>query len=309
MITCNSYFSGGGVFDAGLIAGGLTIKQSYELDKYAARVQRNNLGDHVNECDLRTKLVADDRADVMAFTYPCTKYSSIADISGTRTGDDLYLHAFRHMAIASPDIFIVENVMGMKKFPLVMEAMTKLPDYFIKSFCPLQASDLLPQSRKRIILIGSKKPFNWQSPTTSKKVTLADIVESDPRVTYPTAVTKRMTGNYRDRPIISDPSRGDIAPTAVAHYAKDRSTRLLTDKRFPNGVRPYSVREYARLQGLPDSFSFDSVSDNEAYKIIGNGVPWTWGKWLGAEIKRYFRSQCNQSNKLTYLQHRLANAR
>jgi Site-specific DNA methylase len=132
MITCNSYFSGGGVFDAGLIAGGLTIKQSYELDKYAARVQRNNLGDHVNECDLRTKLVADDRADVMAFTYPCTKYSSIADISGTRTGDDLYLHAFRHMAIASPDIFIVENVMGMKKFPLVMEAHdSNLPGLFL----------------------------------------------------------------------------------------------------------------------------------------------------------------------------------
>ena len=308
-ITCNSYFSGGGVFDAGLIAGGLNIQKSFEIDRHACKVQRDNLGDHVSECDLSTKLVDNDRADVMAFTYPCTKYSAIADIHGTRTGDDLYLHAFRHMAIARPDIFIVENVMGMKKFPIVMEAMTKLPDYFIKSFCPLQASDLLPQSRKRIILIGSKKPFNWSAPTTQKKITLSDIVETDPRVSYPKAIDKRMSGIYRDRPIISDPDRGDIAPTCVAHYAKDRSTRLLADKRFPNGVRPYSVREYARLQGLPDSFSFDSVSDNEAYKIIGNGVPWTWGKWLGSEIKRYFNSQSNQSSKLTYLQHRLANAR
>ena len=31
-------------------------------------------------------------ADVYVGTFPCTKYSSIADISGTRIGDDLFLH-------------------------------------------------------------------------------------------------------------------------------------------------------------------------------------------------------------------------
>lgn len=36
--------------------------------------------------------------------------------------------------------------------------------------------------------------------------------------------------------------------------------------------RRLSVRECARLQGLPDSFSFSSVPDKAAYKQLGNGV-------------------------------------
>jgi site-specific DNA-cytosine methylase len=98
---------------------------------------------------------------------------------------------------------------------------------------------------------------------------------------------RRLAGKYRDRPIISDPKRGDIAPTCVAHYSKDLSTRLVADARFPRGVRPYTVREYARLQGVPDSFSF-SGRDNDAYRMIGNGVSVPVGEWIGSEIRRYF---------------------
>ena len=74
----------------------------------------------------------------------------------------------------------------------------------------------------------------------------------------------------------------------LAHYSRDKSTRLLKDKRFPMGVRPYSVREYARLQGVPDEFEFN-CSDTAAYRIIGNGVPVPMGEWVGNEIQRYFR--------------------
>ena len=66
----------------------------------------------------------------------------------------------------------------------------------------------------------------------------------------------------------------------------DKSTRLLADKRFPLGVRPYSVREYARLQGVPDWFQFP-VSDTAAYRQIGNGVSTPVGRWVGSEIRRY----------------------
>jgi DNA (cytosine-5)-methyltransferase 1 len=58
-------------------------------------------------------------------------------------------------------------------------------------------------------------------------------------------------------------------------------------QRFPFGVRPYSVREYARLQGVPDSFSFIG-GDRAAYRMIGNGVSVPVGEWLGREILRYF---------------------
>lgn len=289
MITLNSYFSGAGLMDIGLIQAGLRIAQSFEIDATCCRVQRENLGGEVIECDIAKKLALDEQdCDAMVFTYPCTKYSTIGDIHGVRTGDELFLHALRHITLKRPEVYAVENVKGMRKFKVVMEAMTKLPDYYVQVFCPVQAELWLPQRRDRLIILGSRKPFAWRPPEAGRRVTLAEIVEADPQVTLPDAIATRMTGGYRDLPIISDPEKGDIAPTCVAHYHKDRSTRLLADKRYPYGVRPYSVREYARLMGVPDWFKFDLCTENQAYKMIGNGVAVPKARWIGNEIIRYF---------------------
>ena len=75
-----------------------------------------------------------------------------------------FLHFFRHIAIEKPEMYIVENVPGMKKFKVVMEAMTKLPDYYVNVFCPVDASNWLPQKRKRLILIGTRKAFSISAP-------------------------------------------------------------------------------------------------------------------------------------------------
>lgn len=287
----NSYFSGIGMLDLGLEQAGVTIGQSFELDAHACKTYRANHDHKLVQGDLSQQLVLDqDTCDAMVFTYPCTKYSRIADIHGTRTGDELFLHALRHLAIARPEMYAVENVPGMRAFPIVMEAMTKMPDYYVQVFCPVQAQTWLPQKRDRLIIVGSKRRFNLRPPEGTRPVTLKEVIESDPQVTIPKAVTERMSGKYRDLPIISDPDRGDLAPTCVAHYAKDKSTRLVADKRYPLGVRPYSVREWARLQGLPDSFVFP-VSDTAAYRQIGNGVPPVMARWLGGEMIRYFNAE------------------
>lgn len=283
----NSYFCGGGLMDIGLMSAGVTIGQAFELDGEACRTYRHNLGNHVVQCDLAHELVLEqDNCDGMVFTYPCTKYSTIADIHGTRSGDDLFLHALRHLALARPEFYIVENVPGMRAFPVVMEAMSRLPDYYVQVFCPIKSETWLPQRRHRLIIIGTKRPFTVRPPEATQPLTLKDVLERDPQITVPKAVRTRMTGGYRDRPIISDPAKGDIAPTCVAHYAKDKSTRLVADKRYPLGVRPYSVREYARLQGVPDWFKFP-VSDTAAYRQIGNGVSTVVGEWVGREMMRY----------------------
>lgn len=289
MISVNTYFSGAGLMDVGLMQAGININQSFELDADAVATYRHNLGNHIKHCDIANELVLEqDSCDGMLFTYPCTKYSTIADIHKSRTGDELFLHALRHLAIARPEFYAVENVPGMRAFPIVMEAMTKMPDYYIQVFCPIKSELWLPQRRDRLIIIGTKKSFTVRPPENTRQITLAEILETDPEVTLPSAIKARMTGKYRDLPIISDPARGDIAPTCVAHYAKDKSTRLVADKRFPMGVRPYSVREWARLQGLPDTFEFP-VSNTSAYKQVGNGVSVPAGKWLGIEMKRYFQ--------------------
>lgn len=289
MITANSYFSGAGLMDIGLMNAGIHINQAFELDADACKTYRANLGDHMKQCDITGELVLEqDSCDVMAFTYPCTKYSAIADIHKTRTGDELFLHALRHLAIAKPEAFMVENVPGMRAFPVVMEAMTRLPDYYITTFCPIKAEGWLPQRRHRLIIIGTRKNFTPRPPANTKAIKLKSILETDPRITLPAAIKTRMQGGYRDLPIISDPDNNDIAPTCVAHYAKDKSTRLVKDNHYPLGVRPYSVREFARLQGVPDWFQFP-VSDTAAYKQIGNGVPEPVGHWAGNELQRYFK--------------------
>ena len=58
---------------------------------------------------------------------------------------------------------------------------------------------------------------------------------------------KRMTGKYRDAPIISDPAKNDIALRSNSLPQKDKSTRLLADKRFPMGVDPIQLES---MQGF-----------------------------------------------------------
>lgn len=286
----NSYFSGAGLFDLGLQRGGVRIQQSFEMDSTCCATLRKNFDHEVVEADLTQELAKRSRpCDFMAFTYPCTKYSPIADIHATRTGDELYLHALRQTVLNRPEVYVHENVPGMRKFAVVMEAITELPDYYVTVFCPVKACTWLPQKRDRLIVMGSRRQFTWRPPEQSRPLTLAEILEDSPEVEIPDYVYQRLRGQYRDRPIISDPTRGDIAPTCVAHYAKDVSTRLVRDRRFPEGVRPYSVREYARLQGVPDTFQFTGTTA-EQYRQIGNGVAVPVGEWAGRELVRYFEA-------------------
>jgi DNA (cytosine-5)-methyltransferase 1 len=290
--TAKGYFSGCGGMEIGIMQAGINVIQSLDLDSEATRcLQVNNhyFSHSILTADIKGKTVLEQPfTDIIVGTYPCTKYSTIADIHGTRTGDDLFLHFFRHIAIEKPEMYIVENVPGMKKFKVVMEAMTKLPDYYVNVFCPIDASNWLPQRRKRLILIGTKKPYNISSPSQiNNRPLLKDILEKNPDVEMPDYVISRINGKYRDLPIIIDPELPfAIAPTCVAHYAKDLGTRLVKDRKAKYGLRPFSIREYARLQGFPDDFYFENK--RSSYKLIGNAVPVQMGEWIGKQAMKYF---------------------
>lgn len=288
MITAKSYFSGAGGMDLGMQEAGITILESFEIDKKCCNTLKRNFSHRINQVDITKITVLDQQdADVYVGTFPCTRYSTAADINGTRTGDELFLHFFRHIALAEPEMYIVENVPGMLKFKVVMEALTRLPNYYVRIECPVNANMWLPQERKRLILIGSKRPFEDIEYPNSRPIRLKDIIEHNPDINIPQYVINRINGKYRDKPIISDPECDDLAPTCVAHYAKDKGTRLIKDG---NQIRPYTVKEYARLQGFPDWFKFCGT-DNDAYRQIGNAVPVPMGYWIGTQIKRYFKKK------------------
>jgi DNA (cytosine-5)-methyltransferase 1 len=291
--TAKGYFSGAGLMEIGFVQAGVNIIQSIEIDPECTRIMQRNRNYFQHDIvtkDITSATVLDQpSSDIHIFTWPCTKYSAIADIHGARTGDELYLHGFRHLALERPEMFVAENVPGMRKFKVVMEAITKLPDYYITVFCPVDAALWLPQRRKRLIIIGTRKPFHIQAPSEiNNKPRLKDILEKEPEYDLPDYVEKRLKGGYRDLPIIVDPDDpGAMAPTCVAHYSKDLSTRLVKDRNAKHGVRPFTVREYARLQGVPDDYHFETTSRN-AYKMIGNGVPVPMGRWIGEQALRYF---------------------
>lgn len=290
--TAKGYFSGCGGMEIGIMQAGVKVIQSLDLDIEATTCMKNNIhyfSHSVLTVDIKEKTVLEQpESDIIVGTYPCTKYSPIADLHGTRTGDDLFLHFFRHIAIAHPEMYVVENVPGMKKFKVVMEAMTKLPDYYVHVFCPVDASNWLPQSRKRLILIGTRKPFNVEAPVPeSNRPKIKDILEENPIVETPDYVISRVNGKYRDKPIIIDPEKTDaIAPTCLAHYSKDLGTRLIIDRKSKFGLRPFTIREYARLQGFPDDYIFENK--RSSYRLIGNAVPVHMGRWVGVQAMRYF---------------------
>ncbi|HCY40459.1 MAG TPA: DNA (cytosine-5-)-methyltransferase [Prolixibacteraceae bacterium] len=287
--TAKSYFSGAGLMDLGLQMAGINVIQSLEIDSVCVDTLRKNFNHKIIHSDIRNQTVlSQEKSDIIVGTYPCTKYSAIADIHGARTGDDLYLHFFRQMAIEQPEMYVLENVPGMRKFPVVMEAMSKLPGYYINVFCPVDALNWLPQKRERLILFGTKKNIFITPPSYQRRIKLSEIIESAPDTEITQSVINRLKGQYRDKPIITNPENsGSYAPTCVAHYHKDRSTRLVIDKSHPNKLRPYTVLEYARLMGVPDWFKF-SGTENQQFKQIGNGVAVNMAEWIGKEILKYF---------------------
>ncbi len=289
--TAKGYFSGAGGMEIGMIQAGVNVIQSLDIDPGATSIMEANpnyFGHKVLTEDITGKKVLDqDKTDVIIGTYPCDRYSTIADIHGVRTGDELYLHFFRHIALEQPEAYVLENVPGMLKFPVVMEAITKLPQYYVNVLCPVNASSWVPQDRKRVIVIGTKKPFFINHPSQQRKLQVKDILERNPEYDLPDYVLTRLKGGYRDKPIIVDPNvRNSIAPCCVAHYSKDLGTRLVKTKDNEHGVRPFTIREYARLQGFPDDFYFPNK--RSSYMYIGNAVPVPMGRWAGEQLMRYF---------------------
>lgn len=290
--TAKSYFSGAGLMDIGMMQAGVNVIQSLDLDKNAIAAMKRNpqyFSHKILRRDMKDVLVLEqDRTDMIIGTYPCNHYSPIADLHDARTGDELFLHFFRHIAIEQPEMYIVENVPGMKKFKVVMEAMTKLPDYYVNIFCPLDASNWLPQKRERLILIGTRKPLAITAPGKANFIpSIKDIIELNATVEVNETVIARIEGKYRDLPIIVDPAdMSSIAPTCVAHYAKDMGTRLVRDKNYKHGLRPFTIREYARLQGVPDDYHF--TNQRISYRLIGNGVAVPMARWIGEQAMKYF---------------------
>jgi DNA (cytosine-5)-methyltransferase 1 len=176
-----------------------------------------------------------------------------------------------------------------------------------------------PQHRQRILFMGSRdgeridipRPTHGRIPESGLKpwLTLRDalhgLVDSAPEHPRLSPTEQRLLtyvppgGNWRDIPArLHKQALGaayeswggrsgfyrrlswDEPSPALTTVPDGRATMLC----HPAELRPLSVREYARIQQFPDSWTFEG-STSQQYKQIGNAVPLALGRAVGAAVR------------------------
>ena len=158
----------------------------------------------------------------------------------------------------------------------------------------LRAGDFgIPQNRERIFIVGFDKDyfgenidlesvFNWPTPPLTP-TRLGDILEDskklDPKYTLSDKLWNghqrrkeehRLKGNGFGFSLFNKDS--PYTSTISARYYKDGSEILVDQSHINKNPRKLTPRECARLQGFPENFIVNAVSDAQAYKQFGNSV-------------------------------------
>lgn len=291
-------FSGCGGLSLGFEAVGFkTI--GYEMDKMAALTYQTNL---VGNCIVKQLKDNDvfQNSRVLIGGPPCQPFSIGGKQKGKKDGRDgfpIYLNALK---LVKPDICLLENVRGLlyKNKYYFDEVVSQIQDLgYLVQYQLLNAKNFeVPQNRERVIIIGSKKPF--QFPKTCKiKYCAGDAIKD----LLLNPVNDKM---YLTRSMDEYIKRYELASNCVnpRDLNMDKPARTLTCRnlggatsdmhrvKLPDGRRRMlTVREAARLQSFPDWFIF-SGSLASQYKQIGNSVAPLLSYHIAAQIKKYLLS-------------------
>ena len=119
------FFAGAGGDMCGFSLAGLTPTFAVEINRYRCKTLRLNFPQcKVFEGPIQQLLLANypsGEIPIFFITFPCDHYSLASNMHGTWTGDSLYLEALREIVLHYPEIIILENVLGIKKFHRVMD--------------------------------------------------------------------------------------------------------------------------------------------------------------------------------------------
>lgn len=278
-----------------------------EWDKEAQRTYRANFGE-VPFGDItkeQTKKFIPDGFDVLCAGFPCQAFS----IAGKRGGFEdtrgtLFFDVAEIIKRKQPKAIFLENVKGLrnhnggKTLATILNVLRNDLGYFVPEPQILNAKDFgVPQNRERIFIVGFHKStnvneFEYPKPT-DKKVQFTDIKEKKvpPTKFYLSTQYLQTLYNHKSRHESKGNGFGfEIIPdtgiaNAVVCGGMGRERNLVIDKRIKDftptthikgevnreGIRKMTPREWARLQGFPDTFLIP-VADASAYKQFGNSV-------------------------------------
>lgn len=277
---------------------GFEIAYSNDSDRYACQTYRENFGE-IEEQDIR-KVAADAMPpyNILLAGFPCQPFSVLGHKRGFNDPrGNLFFEIERFLHANKPDAFFLENVRHLKEheggntFQQISIALEGRLGYKMYAQI-LNGKDFgLPQNRERIYIVGFREDiaFSFPKPGKQEPLSVTSILEKkvDPKY-YLSARYLKGLEQHKLRHQAKGHGFGFeiLKPTDIAHTLvagnMGRERNLIQDKHIKRrdpklppinlkGIRKLTIREFARLQGFPDSFRFP-VSDHQAYKQIGNSV-------------------------------------
>ncbi|AKU70377.1 DNA cytosine methyltransferase [Prevotella fusca] len=276
-------------------------------ETYLANYGEMPFGDITKES---TKSYIPQNFDILCGGFPCQAFSLAGRRLGFKdeTRGTLFFEIEAILRKHQPKAFFLENVKGLAihdKGRTLKTILTHLDNagYDVVPPQVLNAMDYgVPQHRERIYIIGFRKDlhvdiarFQYPEPQTvgDNRPKFLDVMEKEvPSVKYYLSTVYIETlKRHRARHEAAGNGFGyEIIDTngvanAIVVGGMGRERNLIVDKRLKDftpvthikgevnreGIRRMTPREWARLQGFPDSFKI-VVADASAYKQFGNSV-------------------------------------
>lgn len=276
---------------------------SIEIDKYACQTYEENFQDNpygdITKLN-KTSILSIPDFDILLAGFPCQSFSIAGRQKGFEdTRGTLFFNISEIIKHKRPKAFLLENVKGLvyhdkgRTLNTILQILEKDLGYSISWDVINSKKFGVPQNRERIYIVGFREKSDFQFPKGTKSNQLSEIIEKEevsPKYylsdTYLKTLERHKSrhakkGNGFGFEILDQ--SGNANAIVVGGMGKERN--LIVDNRLTNFkpitnlkgkinrqfVRRLTPREWARLQGFPDSYKIP-VSDTQAYRQFGNSV-------------------------------------
>ncbi len=267
-----------------------------------------------------------NQVDVVTGGFPCQAFSYAGKRLGFEDARGTLFYEFaRVVKEVNPPICIGENVKGLLSHDngKTLQGMISILDEIGYNVVPVEVLKAInykvPQKRERLILVGIRKDIDvkYVYPKPYKKIynlkdalKKGDLFDTDvPKsngVKYPESKKNVLDlvppkGYWRDLPL--EIQKDFMGASFYLGGGKTGMARRIgwdepcltltcspaqkqTERCHPDETRPFTVREYARIQTFPDNWHF-SGPISQQYKQIGNAVPVNLGREIGYSIIKF----------------------
>ena len=267
-----------------------------------------------------------NQVDVVTGGFPCQAFSYAGKRLGFEDARGTLFYEFaRVVKEVNPPICIGENVKGLLSHDngKTLQGMISILDEIGYNMVPVEVLKAInykvPQKRERLILVGTRKDIDvkYEYPKPYKKIynlkdalKKGDLFDTDvPKsngVKYPESKKNVLDlvppkGYWRDLPL--EIQKDFMGASFYLGGGKTGMARRIgwdepcltltcspaqkqTERCHPDETRPFTVREYARIQTFPDNWHF-SGPISQQYKQIGNAVPVNLGREIGYSIIKF----------------------